>query len=120
MRNYPTKVYDYIDKATGLHIVKAITRYADEPVYAIAKCDPSDNFDFELGKFIALKRLDAKIAKKRQTSMKMWVKNCREQLKYLEAEKRRVKRALEYAESAVLDREVELTNIEAVLAEITK
>ena len=112
MRNYETKVYDYIDKITGIHVVKAITRYANEPVVAIAKCDPNDKFDLEFGKTVALNRLDKKIAKKRQASMKVWVRRCKKYLSYLEAEKRRIKKALEYAEVAVADREVELKRLD--------
>jgi len=120
MKNYETKVYDYIDKNTGIHIVKAITRYADDPIYAIAKCDPNDKFDLELGKTIALKRLNIKIAKKRQASIRAWAKSCKNHLDYLESEKRRVKKALEYAECAALDRKVEIKNIETELAKLTK
>ena len=120
MRNYPTKVYDYIDKNTGSHIVKAITMYANEFISAIAKCDPNDEFDLELGKTIALTRLNIKVAKKRKANMKMWAKSCKEHLEYLETEKRRVKKALEYAECSATDRKVEIKKLEAALSEITK
>ena len=120
MKNYETKVYDYIDKNTGIHSVKAITIYDNESVSAVAKCDPNDHFDFELGKNIALKRLNLKIAKKRQASMKQWAKCCRKHFDYIEAEKRRTKKALEYAECAIIDRQVEIKNIETELAELTK
>ena len=49
-KNYDVKVFDYVEKATGAHIVKAVTTYEGKAVYAFAKCDPEDTFDYEFGK----------------------------------------------------------------------
>lgn len=122
MRNYETKVYDYIDKKTGQHIVKARTMYAGKSVTAVAKCDPADTFDLEFGKALALKRLDVKIAEKRAASMKAYAKFCRMNLEFIEIEKRRTKNALQRAEVSYSDRMVEAKQyadeIKAMLANI--
>ena len=118
MRNYETKVFDYVDKKTGAHIVKATTMYAGKPVSAFSKCDPSDNFSLAFGTAVALKRLDIKIAKKRQASMLAYAKLCKQNLDWIEIEKRRVKSALERAEVAALDRKVEASEMQIELAKM--
>jgi hypothetical protein len=118
MRNYETKVFDYIDKKSGAHIVKAETMYAGKPVSAFAKCDPSDTFSLKFGVAVALKRLDYKIAKKRQASMLAYAKVCKQNLEGIENEKRRVKAALERAEVAALDRKVEASEIAVEIAKM--
>ncbi len=120
MRNYPTKVYNYIDNKTGAHVVKAITMYAGQPVTAVAKCDPTDTFDLEFGTKIALARLDLKIAKKRRARMRAWAKSSGEYLEYLKIQERRARKAKEYAEIGALDRKVEINKLEAELAEMLK
>ena len=52
----------YTDNKT---IVIAISTYAGKEVKGIAKCSPSDNFDFEKGATLARLRCDLKIADKR-------------------------------------------------------
>lgn len=47
------------------HIVIAICSYGGKYVRGIAKCSPSDKFNFEDGKDIARARCEAKIADKR-------------------------------------------------------
>ena len=118
MRNYETKVYDYIDKKTGAHIVKARTMYAGKTVSAIAKCDPTDTFDFEFGKRVALLRLDAKIAHKRYVSMRTYADFCKTNLGWIETERRRTKKALERAQVAAADRKAEAKEYEAELAKL--
>ena len=118
MRNYETKVYDYIDKKTGQHIVKALTMYAGKAVSAFAKCDPNDTFDLKFGTDLALKRLDLKIAQKRRASMIAYAKFCKMNLEFINNEKRRVKRAMERAEVAALDRKLDATKIEADIAKM--
>lgn len=120
MRNYATKVYNYVDKKTGAHIVKAVTMYAGKYVEATAKCDPADTFDLEFGTKIALTRLDLKIAKKRQVSMKAWAESTSEYLDYLKVQERKARKAKEYAEVAALDHKVEVKKLEAALAEMLK
>ena len=118
MRNYETKIYDYVDKKTGAHVVKATTLYAGKTISAYSRCDPNDAFDLKFGTDVALKRLDIKIAKKRQASMIAYAKFCKMNLEFIEIEKRRVKKALERAEVAALDRKVEATKLETELAEM--
>lgn len=45
--------------------VICISTYAKRAVRGIAKCSPTDNFDFEIGKKLAQLRCDAKVAEKR-------------------------------------------------------
>lgn len=118
MRNYETKVFDYIDKKTGAHIVKATTMYAGKPVSAFAKCDPSDNFDLKFGTDVALKRLDIKIAMKRHASMVAYAKMCKQHLDWIEVERRRAQKAMERAEIAAVDRICEAKDMEAELNEM--
>lgn len=118
MRNYETKIFNYIDKNTGAHVVKAATMYAGKTVSAFSKCDPSDTFDLEFGTKVALKRLDIKIAQKRQASMKQYADFCRSNLELIKYEKRRVKKALVRAEVAAKDREVELNTLQTELNEL--
>ena len=116
MRNYATNLYDYVDKKTGAHIVKATTMYAGKTVSAYAKCDPNDVFDLDFGKKVALKRLDIKINQKRYASMITSAKFCKMNLEYLDTERRRLKKAMEKAEVAALDRKVDIKNLETELA----
>lgn len=118
MRNYETKIYDYVDKKTGAHIVKVTTMYAGKTVSAFSKCDPRDTFDLELGKAVALKRLDIKIAQKRRASMMSYAKFCKMNLEFIEQEKRRIKKAIERAEVSALDRKLEIKQFETELATI--
>lgn len=118
MRNYETKIYDYVDKKTGAHIVKAATMYAGKTVSAYAKCDPGDTFDLEFGTKVALKRLDIKIAQKRYASMITYAKFCKMNLELIDIERRRTKKAMERAEVAALDRKLEAKEYEAELAEL--
>lgn len=120
MRNYETKIFNYVDKKTGANIVKATTMYAGKTVSAFSKCDPEDAFDYEFGKKIAEKRLNLKIALKRASSMKEYAKFCRMNLDLIETEKRRVKSALQRAEIAYGDRMAEANELEAELTEMLK
>lgn len=112
MRNYETKVYNYVDKKTGKQIVKAVTMYAGKTVSAVAKCDPQDTFDYKFGADLALLRLDQKIALKRAASMRSYVKFCEMNLEFINNEKRRVKTALQRARVAADDRMVEAKQYE--------
>lgn len=120
MRNYATNLYDYVDKKTGAHIVKATTMYAGKTVSAYAKCDPNDIFDLDFGKKVALKRLDIKINQKRYASMITSAKFCKMNLEYLDMERRRLKKAMEKAEVAALDRKVDIKNLETELEDLFK
>ena len=118
MTNYETKIYDYVEPSTGRHVVKATTNYAGKAVYAFAKCDPEDSFNLELGTKVALKRLDIKIAQKRAKTAKHRVKNCQRALDWLEGEIKRMRKVRENAEILFADRNVEINNLEAELAEM--
>ena len=48
------------------NVVTATTKYAGNIISATAKCDPSDTFDLEIGKKLAEKRLECKVAQKRE------------------------------------------------------
>lgn len=120
MRNYETKVYDYVDKKTGAHVVKATTMYAGKAVSACSKCDPSDTFDLKFGTDLALLRLDLKIAQKRYASMTTYAKFCKQNRDWAEIEKRRAAQAMERAEVAALDRKLEAKQFEAKIAEMLK
>ncbi len=116
MRNYETKVYDYVDKKTGQHIVKAHTMYAGKSVEAFAKCDPADTFDLAFGTAVALKRLDYKIAKKRAATSAQKARDCQAAIDWLKLEIKRMTKAREQAEIMHSDRRVEIKNLEAELA----
>lgn len=120
MRNYETKIYDYVDKKTGAHVVKATTLYAGKTVSAYSKCDPNDTFDLKFGTDVAMKRLDIKIAQKRHASMIDYAKFCKMNLEFLENEKRRVERAMKRAEVAALDRKLEAKELEIELTDTLK
>ena len=107
MRNYSTNTYDYVEKSTGIHVVKAATIYEGKTVYALAKCDPEDNFDLEFGKKLALKRLDQKIALKRAAHSKEFIRFCEKNLEFIEVERKRLRKTIEDAKTARLDRLVE-------------
>lgn len=50
---------------TGDNKVIAVTTYAGKTVRGIAKCDPRDKFDIDLGRELARARADVKVAEKR-------------------------------------------------------
>lgn len=120
MANYEPRIHNYIDKETGIHIVKATAFYACQPISAVAKCDPADTFDLDLGVKIALTRLKIKIAKKRQAGMKAWAKSTAKYLNQLKLDEKRARKTKEYAELNALDRKVEIKKLEAELVELTK
>ena len=117
MRNYVTRIYDYIDP-DGFHVVKATTMYAGKNVSACSKCDPEDDFDLELGTAIALKRLDHKIALKRAATFKHKANTCQEIIDWYKQEIKRMTKSKENAEIFAADRLVEADNIEHELAEL--
>ena len=58
--------YSYIDKQTGANVIVAASTYAGKVVKGVAKCDPSDTYDFQKGKELAAARCAEKIALKRE------------------------------------------------------
>ena len=118
IRNDEVKVYDYVEKGTGIHVVKAVTCYEGKAIYAFAKCDPEDTFDYEFGKNLALKRLDLKVAEKRAAHAKEYLKFCETNLTYVELEKRQLQKAIKRAAIAFLDRKVEIADLETEIKEL--
>ena len=118
MRNYETRVYSYVEKDTGIKVVKAVTTYECKAVYAQAKCDPNDNFDLEFGAKLALKRLDLKIAQKRAAHNKEFAKLCRLDLEHVEHYKKRLKKMITSAEVAYSNRMVETKQLEVEINEM--
>ena len=116
MRNHKTHTYDYIEKTTGIHVVKAVTIYEGKAVYALAKCDPADNFNLDFGKKLAEKRLALKIAQKRAAHNKEFAKFCRLDLEHIEQYKKRLKKMLTSAEVAYGNRMVEVDQLENEIA----
>lgn len=119
MRNYVTRVYDYVDQA-GYHVVKATTMYAGKKVSACTKCDPEDTFDLEFGKKVALKRLDHKIALKRAATFRHKAATCQEIIDRYKQEIVRMTKSKINAETFAADRMVEADDIEHELADLLK
>lgn len=65
MKPVDIKLYTYTDPITGCKCVKATTNYVGQKMFAIAKCDPTDEFNQEFGEKLAIARLNVKVAKRR-------------------------------------------------------
>ena len=63
MFEYPIEKYQFY---TTKNKVVAVSTYAGRNVRGVAKCDPRDNFDMEMGKKLAAARCAARIAEKRK------------------------------------------------------
>lgn len=66
MKEFPIekyKVYEYV--RNGSKYVAAVSTYANRYVRAVAKCDATDEYDFEKGKELATARCDFKVRQKR-------------------------------------------------------
>lgn len=96
------RFYEFIDKNTNQMCIAAVSSFAKKDVRAVAKCDPSDTYDYELGKKIATARLDSKIADKR---CKYSGKRLREALRVLKDAQREVDKMLTYRAKAIEDQE---------------
>jgi hypothetical protein len=118
MKNYQIDIYDYVDKKTDQHIVKACTTFKGKSIYAVAKCDTADAFDIEFGTELATLKLEHKIALKRASKMKAYAKYCKTTLDYLEAEYARAKRALEHANSCYIGYKVEAEHYDSCIQEM--
>lgn len=87
------RFYEFIDKNTNQKCVAALSTFAKKDVRAVAKCDKNDTYDYELGKKIAVARLDQKIAVKRD---KYSAKRLKEALRVLKDAQREVDKILTY------------------------
>ena len=111
-------VYNYVEKNTGIQVVKAVTIYEGKAVYAQAKCDPNDSFDLDFGTKLALKRLELKIAQKRAAHSKEYARLCQIDLEHVEHYKRRLKKTIERTNIAYGDRLVEINKLENAIEEM--
>lgn len=118
MKNFEPHVYSYTEKNTGVKVVKAIAVYNGKIVSAFAKCDPDDTFNLELGKKIAIKRLEIKITQKRAADKLAYTKRCKTELEFIKRDYRHIQKSMERAEIAILDRRVEIKHLEDELAEL--
>jgi hypothetical protein len=109
--NNEIKVVDYVDKKTGCHVVKAMTTYKGSLVVAYAKCDPADTFDLQVGTNLACLRLKQKVAKKRYSYRKAYLKELKRQLAWLEQDRTMLTKLIEREAVYCADCRVDLYNI---------
>ena len=77
---YGDKCNFYIDKKN--RTVVCATTYKNERLRGIAKCDPADDFDIDVGKVLAYARCRQKLAKKKLAhSKKVYAKALADELK---------------------------------------
>ena len=115
MKPVDIKLYTYTEPVTGCKCVKAVTNYLGQNMFAIAKCDPVDEFDQEFGEKLATTRLNIKIAKRRIALAKARAAYAYEYKELLEKELRRVTYTAKQEESNTEDRIADYANL--VLAE---
>ena len=122
MKPVDIKLYTYTEPITGCTCVKATTNYVGKNLFAVAKCDPTDEFDKELGEKLAILRLNIKIAKRRVALAKERVVYATEYREFLEKEQRRLNASLKREEASVAERTVDLKELiaaeEALLATV--
>lgn len=106
------KVFDYVDKKTGCHVVKAVTTYKGSPVMAIAKCDPADTFDLQVGTNLATLRLEQKVAKKRYSYRKAYLAELKKNLAWIEQDRNMLIKLIEREAVYCADCRVDLHNID--------
>ena len=94
------RFYEFVDKNTNQKCVAALSTFAKKDVRPVAKCDPSDTYDYELGKKIAKARLDSKIAEKRY---KYSEKRVKEALRAVKDAQKEVDKMLTYRVKAIED-----------------
>ena len=69
---YPIEKYDvkqYTQKNNGgseSKVIIALSTYAGKAVKGVAKCQPGDDYNFEIGKELAAARCDLKVCEKRK------------------------------------------------------
>lgn len=115
MKPVDIKLYTYTEPITGCKCVKAVTNYVGQNMFAIAKCDPIDEFDQEFGEKLAITRLNIKIAKRRIALAKERAEYAAEYKDFLEKEQRRVAATIKREEASVEERLDDYANL--VLAE---
>ena len=115
MKPVDIKLYTYTEPITGCKCVKAVTNYVGQNMFAIAKCDPGDEFDQEFGEKLATTRLNIKIAKRRVQLAEERSAYAAEYKEFLEKELRRVNASIKREEASVEERLDDYANL--VLAE---
>jgi hypothetical protein len=115
MKPVDIKLYTYTEPITGCKCVKAVTNYVGQNMFAIAKCDPIDEFDQEFGEKLATTRLNIKIAKRRVQLAEERSAYAAEYKEFLEKELRRVNASIKREEASVEERLDDYVNL--VLAE---
>ena len=120
MKPIDIKLYTYTEPITGCKCVKAVTNYVGQNMFAIAKCDPIDEFDQEFGEKLAAMRLNIKIAKRRVALAKERAEYAAEYKEFLDKELRRVNASIRREEVSVTERTADLEELvaaeEALLA----
>lgn len=116
MKKYDIKYYEYIEPKTERHVVKAVTFYKGNAIYAFAKCNCQDTFDYEFGMRLAAKRLERKVKQKAAAHAKAYAKYCKQKLEAAKLEQHRLEQALIKAEFVYSKRVIELGDAEAALA----
>lgn len=109
------KFYEYFDKKKGCKAIKAVTTYGGKSVVAYSFTHPNDAYDVELGKAIAKKRLEIKIAHKRVSSMKHRAENYALAIVAYKAEIKRMDKEMHRALALVGDRLVDANTYEKEL-----
>ena len=104
MKPVDIKLYTYTEPITGCKCVKAVTNYVGQNMFAIAKCDPIDEFDQEFGEKLATTRLNIKIAKRRIALAKERAEYAAEYKDFLEKELRRVNASIKREEASINER----------------
>jgi hypothetical protein len=104
-------LYTYTEPITGCKCVKAVTNYVGQTLFAIAKCDPTDEFNQEFGEKLATMRLNLKIAKRRVAFAKERAECANEYNDWLLEEQRRVRAAIKREELSIEDRTNDLNEL---------
>lgn len=91
--------------------ILCVSSYAGKSVKASAKCDPTDEYDFEKGKELAKARCDVKISSKR---LKRANQKLQEAVKEFEIADKHLKSRTSYVEESL----VELADAQKRLVEI--
>ena len=114
MKPVNIRLYTYTDKETGCKVVKAVTNYLGQTMFATAKCDPVDEFNQEFGEKLATTRLNIKIAKLRTSIAKERIVWASDYVDYLEKEQCRVRASIEREVVNVMDRAAEFEALQKV------
>jgi adenosylmethionine-8-amino-7-oxononanoate aminotransferase len=114
MKPINVRLYTYTDKETGCKVVKAVTSYLGQTMFATAKCDPVDEFNQEFGEKLATTRLNIKVAKLRASIAEERAAYSSEYLNYLEKEQRRVNASIVRELTNISERMAELEALEKV------